>query len=251
MSTKDNNYLSAIGLTFPTTQEELNAFEKQYAKEVYELTPEALDPNKILSEVNITFTFKAATLNKSQSYFRRAVLAAKIAHEYHNELAFGVIKFQKLVYLSEQISEMKFTENYRKQAAGPMDHRFIHSIKKEFQKQGWFSVKQEQEGQYQKWVFIPEENVLGYETYYTKYYGEVSDDVQFLIDTFRKWKTDKVELIATLYACWKEAKDEKASINDHLLIQKIYSWHESKKKFSEEEILNSLRWMEENEIYPV
>ena len=212
------------------------------------LKEEEIDIDKYISQ-GLNVIKKGKELNKSQSYFRRAVLAAKIAHEYHNEWTFGVVKFQKLVYLSEQISEMKFTANYKKQAAGPMDHRFIHSIKKEFEKQGWFSVNQE--GQYKKWIFTPNTNISGYETYYLNYFGNVYDDIQFLIEAFRKWKTDKVELIATLYACWKEAKDEKALINDNLLIQKVYNWHEAKKKFSEEEILNSLRWMEENEVYPV
>lgn len=203
-----------------------------------------------LQELNLESTpKKKKELSKSQSYFRRAVLAAKIAHEYHNEWTFGVIKFQKLVYLSEHTSKMKFTADYRKQAAGPMNHRFIHSIKKEFEKQGWFSVKQE--GQYKKWVFTPQENVLGYETYYGKYYNDVSTDIQFLIDSFRKWKTERVELIATIFACWLEAKEEKSLINDQILIKKVYDWHKAKKKFSEQDITQGIRWMEENQVYPV
>lgn len=187
-------------------------------------------------------------LSKSQSYFRRAVLAAKIADEYHNEWTFGVVKFQKLVYLAEQTSEMKFAADYRKQAAGPMDHKFIHSIKKEFEKQGWFTVHQE--GQYRKWVFKPQENVVGYQSYYSKYFSNVNEDIQFLIDSFRKWKTDKVELIATLFACWLEAKEDNALINDALLKQRVYDWHKAKKKFSEKDIIESIRWMEDNGVYP-
>lgn len=204
---------------------------------------------KGLKSITDKKSIKKTELNKSQSYFRRAVLAAKIAHEYHNELTFGVVKFQKLVYLSEQISQMKFAADYRKQAAGPMNHRFIHSIKKEFEKQGWFSVGQE--GQYNKWVFTPGTNVLGYKDYYKNYYSDVNSEIQLLIDTFRKWKTDRVELVATLFACWIEAKEENSIISDHLLIKKVYDWHKAKKKFSEEEISNGIRWMEENGLYPI
>ena len=187
-------------------------------------------------------------LTKSQSFFMRAVLAAKIVHECHTEWAFGVIKFQKLVYLSEQVCDMKFTSDYRKQAAGPMDHKFIHSIKREFEKQKWFDVKQV--GKYNKWVFTPSENILGYEKYYDRYYGNVSDGIQFLIDTFRKRKTDQVELVATIFGCLLEAKKENSIISDKLIIQKVYAWNKSKKKFSEKDIVNGLRWMEENKIYP-
>ncbi len=202
-----------------------------------------------LAMINLKSKVQPLILNKSQSFFRRAVLAAKIAHEYHNERTFGAVKFQKLVYLSEQISEMKFVSDYRKHAAGPMDHKFIHSIKKEFEKQNWFKV--EQHGEYKKWVFIPQEKVLGYSNYYTQYYGTISSDIQFLIDTFREWKTDKVELIATLYACWLDAKNENLIISENLLIQKVYSWHDSKKKFSEKDIKMEINWMEENGVYPI
>ena len=203
--------------------------------------------NRGLSELNVN-TSPKKQLNKGESYFRRAVLAAKIAHEYHLERSFGVVKFQKLVYLAEQSSSMNFTSNYRKQAAGPMDHKFIHSIKSEFERQGWFTVSKE--GEYKKWVFTPGENVTAYEQYFEKYYGNVKSEIQYLIDSFRKWKTDDIELVATLFACWLETKEENSLLNDQVLIKKIYSWHKAKEKFTENDILKGIRWMEENGVYP-
>lgn len=245
MSEIENKYLATIGLTFPTTEDELKAFDRTHEKEKYELGADALDPFKILEKISNT----DKTLNKSQSYFRRAVLAAKIASECHNEITFGVVKLQKLVYLGEEISDMKFAADYRKQAAGPMNHKFIHSIKTEFEKQRWFSVNQV--GEYKKWVFTPLENVSGFQKYYDKYYANVHLDIQFLLDTFQKRKTDDVELIATLFSCLKEAKKEMKIITDNLIIHKMYAWNKSKEKFSEEDIKKGLRWMEENEVYPV
>jgi len=230
-----------------------NAVSHSVESSEHYLEEEGVDINayvaKGLNELNIKNKPKVSKeLNKSQSYFRRAVLAAKIAHEYHSEWTFGVVKFQKLVYLAEQTSEMKFAADYRKQAAGPMNHRFIHSIKKEFEKQGWFIVHQE--GKYKKWIFTPQENVLAYEPYYSKYFSSVNEDIQFLIESFRKWKTEKVELVATLFACWLEAKEDKAIINDVILTQKVYDWHKAKNKFSEKDIEESIRWMEESGVYP-
>lgn len=245
MSEKEDLYLATIGLTFPTSEEELNAFNNAHNSENYELDADTIDPFKILEKINNT----DKVLNKSQSYFRRAVLGAKIANECYDEITFGVVKLQKLVYLGEEISEMKFAADYRKQAAGPMNHKFIHSIKTEFEKQRWFSVNQV--GEYKKWVFTPLENVTGFQLYYDKYFAKVHLDIQFLINTFQKKKTDEVELIATLFACLKEAKKEKAIVTDKLIIQKVYAWNKSKQKFAEDEIRNSLRWMEENGVYPV
>lgn len=249
MTKEESKYLVSIGLDFPSTNEELTAFEKVFESESILTNENKIDPFKILDTVNKTMSHEIKTLNPSQSYFRRAILAAKIAHEYHHEWTFGVVKMQKLVYLSEEISEMKFIASYGKHAAGPMDHRFIHSIKKEFEKQGWFSVHRE--GAQNKWVFTPLENMMNYEMYYEKYYGNIEEDIRFLIESFRKWKTADVELVATIYACWKEAKSENSLISDSLLIQMVYGWHEDKKKFVEREIIQKIRWMEENGIYPI
>lgn len=203
--------------------------------------------NRGLSELNINSAPKMQ-LNKSQSYFRRAVLAAKIAHEYHLERSFGAVKFQKLVYLAEQTSSMNFSSNYSKQAAGPMDHKFIHSIKGEFERQGWFTVNKI--GEYNKWVFTPGENVDAYESYYLNYFETEIENIQFLIDSFRSWKSERVELVATIFSCWAEVNKSKFLINDAILIDKFYSFHKAKSKFSEEEITIAIRWMEENGVYP-
>lgn len=203
--------------------------------------------NRGLSELNRN-TVPKKQLSKSESYFRRAVLAAKVAHEYHLERSFGAVKFQKLVYLAEQTSSMNFASNYSKQAAGPMDNKFIHSIKGEFERQGWFTVNKV--GEYNKWVFTPGENVAAYEAYYLNYYKAEIDNIQFLIDSFRSWKSERVELVATVFSCWAEAIESKALINDTILIDRFYAFHKSKSKFTEEEITNAIRWMEENGVYP-
>jgi len=189
-------------------------------------------------------------LTKSKSFFRRVVLAAKITHECHNEWTFGSVKFQKMVYLCEQVSQMNFSTNYSKQAAGPMDNKFIHSVKPQFEKQGWFSVKKVKSGNYEKVQFSPLEGVEGYKKYYTSYYQDVDTEIQYLIDTFRKWKTDDVELVATIYSCWDEINNEKMIFSEQLIIQKVYAWHKKKKKFSENEITKTLDWMREQGIYP-
>lgn len=190
-------------------------------------------------------------LSKSKSFFRRIVLAAKITHECYNEWTFGSVKFQKMVYLCEQVSEMNFSTNYSKQAAGPMDNKFIHSIKSQFESHRWFSVKKIKNGNYEKVQFTPLEGVDGYIQYYSNYYQYVDNEIQHLIDTFRKWKTHDVELVATIYACWDEINKEKTKFSNQLIIKKIYAWHKKKKKFSEDEILKMKDWMSENGIYPV
>ena len=69
-------------------------------------------------------------------------------------------------------------------------------------------------------------------------------------EKFRKFKTDRIEIIATVFACWKDAIEKKQLINDELLILKFYDWSEFKVKYTREQIKNEIEWMKEENIYP-
>lgn len=193
----------------------------------------------------------ALKLTKSQTFFRRLVLAARITHECHREWTFGSVKFQKMVYLCEEASRMNFSTNYTKQAAGPFDHKFMHTVKAGFEKQKWFSVEKVKSGKYEKVQFSPMPNMLAYQNYYEKYYFESKKDIEHIIATFKKWKTDDVELVATLYSCWIELNKNEEDSSKENLTKKLYAWHKKKKKFKPERVSKFIDWMLENGIYPV
>jgi len=191
-----------------------------------------------------------AKLTKSQSFFRRLVLAARITEECHSEWTFGSVKFQKMVYLCEEVSNMNFCTNYSKQAAGPFDNKFMHSVKKGFEKQGWFAVEKTTNGNYTKTTFSPLHNLDSYRLYYEKYFGEVKGEIEYLIELFKPWKTDEVELIATIFACWREINNDDQPFSESLIVEMVYGWHTKKKKFSKEQIINSTKWMQTEGIFP-
>ncbi|MEQ8471504.1 MAG: hypothetical protein RIC35_09970 [Marinoscillum sp.] len=188
------------------------------------------------------------TLDKRQVYFRRVVLAGEIVKHLHAEYTFGHVKFMKLMYLCEKICEYNLEMRYSKQAAGPMDNRFIHSIDKEFKKQKWFEVRQE--GPYNKYVYRALPGLSKQREYYSKYYSDYDEKIQWLISIFRSNKTEKVELIATIFACWEELLADNSIINDSIIISKVYKWSKEKKKFSEDKIIEGIRWMENNNLFP-
>lgn len=193
---------------------------------------------------------KEAQLSRSKSFFRRLVLAAEIVNSYHKEKRFGSVKFQKMVYLCEQVSNMKFCTNYTKQAAGPFDNKFMHSIRTGFLKQKWFNVEKIKDKSGSRVIFTPLENYLGYKKYYSNYFQSVDKDIQFLIDTFRNSLTRKVELVATIFSCWMEIIEKKELFSDLLLQKRIYEWHPEKNKFSNDEIIETKSWMIDKGIVP-
>jgi len=191
---------------------------------------------------------KESSLSKKQLYFRRVVLAGEIAKKLHGEQTFGHVKFQKLMFLSEKICKYDLKNRYLKQAAGPMDHRFMHTIDKEFNRQNWFEITRE--GKYKKFTYSPLSGLHKQQAYYEKYYSTNNEKIQWLIETFQHTKTDTVELVATLFACWEELLAERKSISDGQLIKLVYGWSKEKKKYSESEIQNSISWMKQNNLCP-
>lgn len=207
--------------------------------------------NKGISELEKLNNAPKKHLTKSQTFFRRVVLGAEIANNCYQEKTFGSVKFQKLIYLCEQVSRMEFATNYSKQAAGPFDNKLMHSIRNEFLKQKWFKVENVKKGKYNKVEFTPMENVNKYKPYYIKYYSSVHSDIQQIIEVFKKSYTNEVELVATIFSCWAEVIDNKMIFSDKLIVKMVYDWSKEKKKFSENQIINKIKWMQESGLVPV
>lgn len=183
-------------------------------------------------------------------YFKRVVLAAEIVSKLHDEPTLGRIKFQKLVYLCEHTVGMELQKRYAKQAAGPFDNKFMHSINKEFEKNKWFSVIKERKDGFERTKYIPSENQDGHRSYYQNYFKNEDEKIQYIIELFRKLTTDKTELAATLFSCVLELQSKHSLVNKSELLKLFYDWSEKKKRFHENEVLGSLSWLCEKGLVP-
>ncbi|RPG36004.1 MAG: hypothetical protein CBB72_004935 [Muricauda sp. TMED12] len=188
---------------------------------------------------------------KSRIYFKRAVLAAEIVNSLKEEITFGRVKFQKLVYLCEHACDMELQNRYAKFAAGPFDNNFMHSINQEFKKQKWFFISIDKSKGFNKPVYSSAPNIDRYKDYYWKYFDKQDDKIQKIIELFRHTKTREVELVATIYFCLLEIKQKNQLRNRKTLVENFYKFADSKKQFSEQEINKSLDWMKLHGVYPV
>ena len=211
-----------------------------------------INANEIIEKEMLNEFDKQNNKAKQIIYFKRAVLAAGIINELKDERTFGRVKFQKMVYLCENVVHMNLSEDrYKKFAAGPFDTRFMHSINSELKKQKWFDVKMVKDGKYPKPQYFELEKKDNYKEYYNDYFSEYDEAIQRIISLFRTQKTDFVELIATIFFCWKEIIDEKLKITNSLIYNKVYSWSKEKKRFSTEDIDNAIEWMENEKLTPI
>lgn len=243
-----NFAFNSVGFQFPQTEKELNAFENLYSDYEYKIKEHRVNVQSIIDKVKTeenSLNKKSEQANKT--YFKRVVLAAEIAKNLHNENTFGHVKFQKLMYLCEHACKMQLNDRYSKQAAGPYDRKFMHSIDCELKKQNWFEVQQDKESKYQKFTYKPLPGLQKQEEYFEKYFPNDSD-IRYIINLFKSSKTNDVELVATLYALVLEINQ--TYIPEPLLLDKLYSWSDQKKKFSEIQVRETFKWMKQAGVYP-
>lgn len=210
-----------------------------------------ISPNTIqeIKERAILDNFdKEQKVSKSVQYFKRAVLAAKVASELHAEPTFGRVKFQKLVYLCEHICKLNTQDRYEKFAAGPFDSKFMHSIEKEFEKQKWFKVEKEKKGTITRSKYLPLSQCEKFKPYYERYFAQHAHSINHIIHIFRKEKTDFTEIAATLSACYFEIQKESELLSEKLLLDKFYSWSKEKERFDEKLVLFIWQWLKDNNI---
>lgn len=194
---------------------------------------------------------KRLKTEKGKTYFKRVVLAAEIAFQLHNELTFGRVKFQKLVYLCEHAANMNLETHYSKQVAGPFDNKFMHSIEIEFKKHKWFEVEKINDGFFHRSVYKPLALVDTYRPYFQSYFKDDSWKIQHVIDLFKSAKTDKTEIAATLYACYLELIEHSGSFTFNDLSCKFYEWSEKKTRFDTELVQSTWEWMLEKGLASV
>jgi len=246
-----DSLLSSVGFQFPKTENELSTFEYLHKNFNHKLSGLEIVPQNLLKELKDQELVKHSDLVKKKpqnNYFKRAVLAAKIASELHAEPTFGHVKFQKIVYLCEYKSQMNLTDRYKKKAAGPLDHKFMHSIDKEFMKQKWFNV--ERTGKFKKFKYTPLNNVEKFQGYYKGYFGKFNENIEYIINLFREEKTIFVELVTTIFACWLEIIEEGEKVTTELITKKLYGWSPEKKKYSQQELDDAIVWMKKNNLTP-
>ena len=248
MSQEIDKYLRLVGIESPNDEIENSIFINTNSVSKIEVDLDKIDPFTILSDIKKEESkVKENKFSKKANYFKRMVLGAEIANQCYMERTFGSVKFQKLVFLCEHASDMEFSTNYSKQAAGPFDNKFMHSVRKEFKIQKWFNIENKKINNFNKVCFEPMESLGNHKKFY---FSSSIDEIQHIIDLFKKCYTNEVELVATIFACWLEIIEKKEIFSEKLIENKVYKWSKEKKKFSVSDISTKLKWMKEIGLVP-
>ncbi|HEY0655470.1 MAG TPA: hypothetical protein VGD65_20185, partial [Chryseosolibacter sp.] len=189
----DDTFLSSIGYSYPTNAQELESFNRTFAGYSLKADVNKIDPIKILSRA------KQDQPATRIDFHKRTVLAAEIVFQLRNEWSLGHLKLQKLLYLCQNALQMPIHAKFLKQALGPYDPTLMRSLDKQFQENKWFRFDSADFPKYKQL-----DKVGGHTEWFNIYYKEHIEKINSIIATFRTMKSDDIELVATLFACWKD-----------------------------------------------
>lgn len=172
-------------------------------------------------------------------------LAAEITFQLHTEPTFGHLKLQKLIYLCQQLKNMNLVADFKQHAAGPYDPIMARYLDKEFKNREWFSYDSKRDLKYK-----PLSRCNDHRSAFNRYFAEDVSEIYDLIGLFRTSKSDHIEIVATLFACWLRLLEKKLSVTEKQLLKDFYAWSEEKKRFSKAEVLTSYKWMHQYSVIP-
>ncbi|WP_340600640.1 restriction endonuclease subunit S [Acinetobacter sp. HZNU-JH01] len=172
-------------------------------------------------------------------------LAAEITFQLHTEPTFGHLKLQKLIYLCQQLKHMDLAADFKQHAAGPYDPVMARYLDKKFKDHEWFSYDPKRDLKYK-----PLSRCNDHRSAFNKYFAKETSDIYALIGLFRTSKSDHIEIVATLFACWLRLLENKQSVTEEQLLKDFYAWSEEKKGFGKNEVLNGFKWMKVHSITP-
>jgi type I restriction enzyme S subunit len=184
-----------------------------------------------------------------QPAFKRAVFAAEIVHQLHNDAKFGSVKHEKIVYLCEAHLglDKDLDRHAYKEAAGPYDPKARRSVEGIFVQQKWYQATKV-DGH--RVVYQPLANAGKHTQYFDRYFGEQKPAIQKMIDLLRPLDTQQCEIVATLYAVWNDFLIDGKQPTDKEIIEAVFEWHPKKREIEEWHWLKALPWMQKKGLVP-
>jgi len=191
----------------------------------------------------------SAPIRTVPAAFKRAVFAAEIVHQLHNDNRFGSVKHEKIVHLCELHLDLhkELDRHAYKKAAGPYDPVARRSVERIFRQQKWFGTAKPDGTRV---VYSALEKVGDHRSYFDRYFGEQKAAIQSIIELLRPLDTERCEMIATAYAVWNDFIIDGHQPSDDEIVASILDWHPRKARISENRWSALLPWMRQQGLVP-
>jgi type I restriction enzyme M protein len=220
---------------------------------IFDNTPPDNDPNggkPKYKEIDLKSTQDKQPAPIIQPAYLRALLAAEIVFQNYQEVRFGSVKLEKIIYLCDAHFNLgdKIEQNYLRQVAGPYDPKGMRSIRSNLTKHKWFYVKKI-DGKGTK--YLPMDKCGGHLEAYERHFAKEKTQIQLIIDIMKSWITQDCEIVATLYSAWADFIAKDIQPRDEQIVNEIReNWTENKRDIPREKWYGWLEWMKKTGLYP-
>ncbi|OUR95723.1 hypothetical protein A9Q84_14575 [Halobacteriovorax marinus] len=177
-----------------------------------------------------------------------------ILNELQGDLTLGLTKFQKVYYMIDSILDEELDTSYTRDAAGPVNYKFLYDKTNSFIKLGekvraFSAVKNDNQTIFSNVKCLPH-----YETISKNLIRGHEQEVYGILRLFKNMNLEKAEVIATLYAIWNDFLIRKVEFDDNSILHEFYNnWHKEKNiKFDKKKIFvkRTLKYMKDNDLIP-
>lgn len=186
-----------------------------------------------------------AIVNCKNKRFAQAVLLTKVLDElgeYHS----GRVKVAKTLYVLENHIGFDFEVDPLRKVAGPLDKQY-YDAEAIVRHNNWFNVLEDTSNV----KFFVGKDKDKYLDYYDKYFKEYDSEIQRIIDVFKNLNMNEAELLATAYASWNDFIIKGESFNKDDIVEDIFAWDDSKKRFPKEAWLGAIAELEAKGLSPL
>jgi hypothetical protein len=182
---------------------------------------------------------------------KRLALASTIVNKLFGSKSFGRTKFAKVFYIADMICKQELDTSYYREAAGPIDYKFLYDPEKNIELIGANRDYFYTDSSKNRTKYHPGGKTLEVNKNFDLFFSEQTNELENLFNLFYNLTTEQAEIIATLYACWNDLIIMRQEISDQRIITEVKKhWHINKLRFSDDRLQIALNWMKENKLLP-
>lgn len=165
---------------------------------------------------------------------------------------FGRTAAMKVFYLAQAHVGLELGLQPMREAAGPLDP-WIYRFEEQGERSNWFKVVENTTASGKKKIeYRPGQGIAEQSAQAERLLSASQrKDLDRLFDLMADKKTDEAEIIATLFAAWNDFLiDGQTPGDDEIVTEVREHWHESKQRFTPQQLRQWLAWMRDNDLVP-
>lgn len=184
-------------------------------------------------------------LPKGERY-RQAAHAAYAVNRLSQRPTFGRVQLMKFLYLAPHLIEQESHIHAERKAAGPLDPA-IHKVESLARNSGWFTSRKAG----QRVIYSKGQKINDGCKAAERNFGERKAKIDWLLDQFVRFDTERAELLATTFAVWNDHLIDGHEPSEGEIVVGVHGWHPEKaEKFDAGRIGRCIQWIRDNDILP-